>query len=64
MKPVYVIFVALKLNVFTHFYKEPKTFYDSYEEALEQLEHLIQTKQFNKSQLKIQKLWKSKTSNY
>ena len=58
MKPTYVIFVALKFGVFSHYCKEPKTFYDSYQEAEEQMKLLVATKQFKKSQLKIKKLWK------
>lgn len=58
MKASYVIFVALKCNVFSHYCKQPKTFYDSQAEALQQLNHLVYTKQFKQSQLKIQKLWK------
>ena len=58
MKKVYVIFVALDFENFEHYCTEPQIFYDTYEEADVQMNHLIQTKAFEETQLKIKTLWK------
>ncbi|MBV7270648.1 hypothetical protein [Winogradskyella luteola] len=63
MVRVYVILVALEPGAFEHYCKEPKTFYETYQEANEQLELLVRTEQFNRSQLKIQKLWMTTKNN-
>ncbi len=63
MKKVYVILVALDFKNFEHYCTEPQTFYDTHEEAQEQMNHLIQTKEFENTQLKIKQLWKVTNKN-
>ena len=63
MKKVFVILVALDFQNFEHYWKEPKVFYENFEEALEQMNHLLHTKQYEETQLKIQKLWTQTNSS-
>jgi len=63
LKEVFVIIVAVDFKKFEHYCTEPQVFYSSYENAKEQMLHLIKTKQYKNSQLKIQKLWKVTENN-
>lgn len=58
LKKVFVILVALDFQHFEHYCIEPQTFYDTKQEAEKQLKILLETKQFEDTQLKIQFLWK------
>lgn len=60
MKKVFVILVALDFENFEHYCTEPKIFYDSHGEAEVQMNHLIDTKEFEDAQLKVETLWKLK----
>jgi len=64
LEKAFVIVVALDFKNFEHYAVEPQVFYNTYEEADIQMRELIQTKQYKKSQLKIQKLWKTTENNY
>jgi len=57
MKPVYVIFIALEEERFDYVLIEPQCFYESFMEAEKQMNHLIKTKEYQRQQLKIRKLW-------
>jgi len=63
LKETFAIIVALDFKKFEHYCMEPQVFYESFEKAEEQMLHLIKTKQYKKSQLKIQKLWKTRNNN-
>ena len=54
---VFVILVAVDFQDFNHYCMLPKVFYDTKQEAEIQLNILLETKQFEETQLKIQPLW-------
>lgn len=58
LKKVFVILVALDFQHFEHYCMEPQTFYDTEQEAEKQLNLLLETKQFEETQLKTQSLWR------
>jgi hypothetical protein len=57
-KKVFVILVALDFQHFEHYCMKPQIFYDKKQEAEKQLNLLLETKQFEETQLKIQSLWR------
>lgn len=57
MRAMYIILVALDGKNFKHYCTEPKTFYESWEEATAEVTKLLNTKKVNKEQLKIHTIW-------
>ena len=57
-KKVFVILVANDFKHFDHYCMLPKVFYDTKQEAEIQLNILLETKQFEDTQLKVQTLWR------
>lgn len=57
-KKVFVILVALDFQHFEHYCREPQVFYDTKQDAEKQMKILLETKQFEEIQLKIQSLWR------
>jgi len=58
MKKIYVIVVALDAQNFNHYLMEPQVFYESKQEAEEQINLLIKNKEYTHEQLNIFTLWK------
>ena len=63
MKKVHVIVVALDAQNFTHYLMEPKVFYETKEEAQEQINRLISNKEYTHKQLNIFTLWKQNNNS-
>lgn len=63
LQKVYAILVALDFENFEHYCLEPKPYYEDFDEANRQMNHLVQSKQYSQTQLKIQLLWKTTDNN-
>jgi hypothetical protein len=57
-KKVFVILVALDFQHFENYCMKPQVFYNTKQEAVKQVNLLLETKQFEETQLKIQPLWR------
>ena len=57
MRFSFVILVALDHKNFNHYCTDPKTFYESFEQANVEVQKMISEIVYQPNQIKIQKLW-------